>query len=304
MARVLILNSQDYLCGVWQYGKNLHEIVSKSQKHSYSHHSYQENDFLQTAMNYHDMVIVNWHEKLFPWLTEEFIRSAKIPVAFIGGHDCYPNFPSQAHMLDATSCNPAAEKSTPIPRPVRDFWPLPDPERVTIGSCGFNFYSKNFHHVSTVVADSYDDALIRLHIGQHPSGNNTEHIVSTIEEQLWKLGKPNINVEIFTEFLTDEELVAFLSSNTANVFLYPPFAGEDRGLSSTIDKALASKKPFGISDSTMYRHINHEEKFLLTKHRLSDIVEFGVEHIKPFWDKYSEKNLIKTVDSIVDKLCC
>lgn len=304
MARVLILNSPDPICGVHCYGKSLAEIVQKSSRHLYSLHSYQGEDFLRTAMNYHDMVIVNWHEKLYPWLTESFIQKSKIPIAFIGGHDCYPNFSSQAHILDATSCNTATEKSTPIPRPVRDFWPLPDPDRITIGSCGFNFHSKNFHHVATVVADSYDDALIRLHIGQHPSGNSTEHIVSTIQEQLWKLGKPNINVEISTDFLTDEELVAFLSSNTANVFLYPPFAGEDRGLSSTIDKALAAKKPFGISDSTMYRHINHEDKFLLTKHRLSDIVEFGVEHIKPFWDKYSEKNLIKTVDSIVDKLCC
>lgn len=304
MARVLILNSPDPICGVHCYGKSLAEIVRKSSKHLYSLHSYQGDVFLNVAMDHHDLMIVNWHEKLYPWLTEEFIRAAKIPITFIGGHDCYPKFPSQAHILDATSCNPATEKSTPIPRPVRDFWPLPDPERITIGSCGFNFHTKNFHHVATVVANSYDDALIRLHIGQHPHGNDTNYIIATVQEQLWKLGKPNIDIEISTDFLTDEELVAFLSANTANVFLYPQFKGEERGISSTIDKALAARKPFGISDSIMYRHISHERKFLLTENSLESIINFGTSHIEPFWEKYSEKNLIKTVDSIVDKLCC
>jgi len=223
-------------------------------------------------------------------------------VAFIGGHDCYPSFAHRAHILDATCCNEATSRSTPIPRPVRDFYPLPDPERVTIGSCGFNFYSKNFHHVATVVAQSYDDALIRLHIGQHPHGDNTDNILKTIQEQLWKLGKPNIGVEISTNFLSDEDLVAFLSENTANVFLYPPFEGENRGLSSTIDKALAAKKPFAISDSTMYRHINHEKKFLLSHFSLADIIGFSTDHIKPFWEEHSEKKLIEVVDQIVTKL--
>ncbi|MGK3946703.1 hypothetical protein ABK046_51120, partial [Streptomyces caeruleatus] len=62
------------------------------------------------------------------------------------------------------------------------------------------------------------------------------------------------------------------------------------------------KKPFAISDSTMYRHINHEKKFLLSHYALDDIISFGTKHIEPFWAKHSEKNLIETVDKIVSKL--
>lgn len=300
--KVLIINPQDERCGVFQFGKNFSEILTKSWKHNYSFHVFKDVQTLIEASNYYDAFIINWHEKLFPWLDDDLIAALKIPVAFIGGHDCYPLFVNKSHVLDATSCNEATSRSTPIPRPVRDFWPLPDPERVTIGSCGFNFYSKNFHFIATIVAQSYDDALIRLHISQHPHGDTIDGIEKTIQQELWRLGKPNIDVEISTDFLTDEDLITFLSANTANVFLYPEFLGQNRGLSSTIDKALAAKKPFAISDSTMYRHINHEKKFLLSHYALDDIISFGTKHIEPFWKEHSEKRLIEVIDGIVSKL--
>lgn len=299
MARVLIINPVDERCGVFCYGKALFEIIQKSRKHNYSFHIYKDVQTLKEAANYYDLFIINWHEKLFPWLDSDLIDRLGIPVAFIGGHDCYPTFVNQAHIFDATSCNPSNEHITAIPRPVKDFWPLPDPERITIGSCGFNFFSKNFQHVATVVANSFEDALIRLHIGPHPHGDSIEHITAVIQEQLWRLGKPNIDVDISTDFLSDEDLIAFLSENTANVFLYPPFEGEQRGVSSTIDKALSSRKPFAISDSTMYRHINHEKRFLLSHFSLADIISFGTDHIEPFWAEHSEKRLLTVIDKIV-----
>jgi len=302
MARVLIINSPDPICGVFCYGLAVHSILSKSLIHRYDHHAFKDVQTLKEAANYYDLFIINWHEKLFPWLDNDLIGSLGIPVAFIGGHDCYPTFSNRAHVFDATSCNLSNEHITAIPRPVKDFWPLPDPERITIGSCGFNFFSKNFQHVATVVANSFEDALIRLHIGPHPHGDSIEHIAAVVQEQLWKLGKPNIDVDISTDFLSDEDLIAFLSENTANVFLYPPFEGEQRGISSTIDKALSSRKPFAISDSTMYRHINHEKKFLLSHFSLADIINFGTDHIEPFWAEHSEKRLIEAIDGAIIKL--
>jgi hypothetical protein len=299
---VLIVNSQDPVCGVHQYGKNLCEILQGSHKHAYTHYTFNDFATLKLSARYFDLIIINWHEKLFPWLNNESIVELKVPVAIVGGHDCYPPFENSVHTIDCTSCNEPTSKSTPIPRPVRDFYPLSDPERITIGSCGFNFSSKNFQHVATIVADSFEDALIRLHISIHPGGESIRAIEATIQQQLWALKKPNIDVEISSEFLSDEDLIAFLSENTTNVFLYPPFAGQARGLSSTIDKALASRKPFGLSESSMYRHLAGEKRFFLTNYNLAQIIDFGTDHIKPFWSAHSEKRLIEVVDGIVDKL--
>jgi len=300
--KILIINSSNPVCGVWQYGHNLCSILQKSKKHQYTEHCFENEDSLKNIIPEYDLAIWNYHNKLFPWITDEFIKQFKTPITFIGGHDCYAMFPSQKHTLDAVSCNPATTNSTPIPRPISYFEQLPNPKRITVGTCGFNFHTKNYHHIIALVCQSFDDAVIRFHITNHHDGNSTEYITKQMQNELNKYNKPNINVEISTNFLTEEGLVNFLSSNTINVFMYSE--NKNRGLSSAIDKALASQKPFAITDSYMFRHISHESKFLLSKHSLNEIIEFGTDHIKPFWEKYSEENLINCMDSLVDRLLC
>lgn len=302
MARVLLINPPDAQCGVHQYFVSVQSILRSSQKHQYVLAN-MDGDIMPVKHGY-DVLVYNYHEKLCPWLCNEWIRAREVPCLAIGGHDCYPDFSELKLILNCDSASEPTKRNIPLPRPVRNFAPLPNPERITIGSCGFAFGSKNFQHVATVVAQSYDDALIRLHMPQHPHGEPVDAIVGSIRQQLWNLNKPNIDVEISTDFLSDEELISFLSSNTANVFLYPPFTNEKRGLSSAIDKALSARKPIAISDSTMYRHINTEDKFLLSKFSLAEIISFGVEHIKPFWATHSEEKLIKVFDSAVDKALC
>lgn len=299
MANVLIINPPEKRCGVASYGEALNSILQKSTRHKY-----ELTVPCGFSFNESDVMIINYHEKLFPWLTNDSILNGKTPYMAIGGHDCYPDFAALKFVLNCDSTSEHTERNIPLPRPVKKFSPLPDPEIVTIGSCGFDFSSKNYQHVATVVAQYYDAAKIRLHIPSHPSGEGIHNIAHIVKQQLWALNKPNISVEISTDFLSDDELITFLSSNTANVFLYPPFENEKRGLSSVIDKALAARKPIAISDSTMYRHINMEDKFLLSKNSLAEIISFGIGHLQPFLEKFSEENLIEVVDSAVDKCVC
>jgi hypothetical protein len=296
MAKVLIVNPPDPICGVACFGSSLFDILKKSTRHKYEITCPWDD-----LENDPDVAIFNYHEKLMPWLSNEHILRTKIPCMAIGGHDCYPDFAALKFILNCDSTSEHTERNIPLPRPVKKFSPLPDPEIVTIGSCGFDFSSKNYQHVATVVAQSYDEAKIHLHIPHHPCGEGIQSIAHVIKQQLWALNKPKISVEISTNFLNDGELISLLTMNTANVFLYPPYENEQRGLSSVIDKALSARKPIAISDSTMYRHINTEDKFLLSRHSLKEIISFGTDHIKPFWEAHSEEKLIETVDNIIDK---
>lgn len=299
MAKVLIVNPSNPVCGVASFGSSLFDILKQSTRHKYEIACPWDD-----LENDPDVAIFNYHEKLMPWLSDEHVLRTKIPCMAIGGHDCYPDFAALKFVLNCDSTSEPTERNIPLPRPVKKFSPLPDPEIVTIGSCGFDFSSKNYQHVATVVAQSYDAAKIRLHIPSHPSGEGIHNIIHAIQQQLLTLNKPNISVEVSTDFLSDDELIALLSSNTANVFLYPPFENEKRGLSSVIDRALAARKPIAISDSTMYRHINMEDKFLLSKNSLAEIISFGTGHLQPFLEKFSEERLIEVVDSAVDKCVC
>ena len=62
---------------------------------------------------------------------------------------------------------------------------------------------------------------------------------------------------IHTDFVNENDLLIFLQSNTMNIFLYDNLHG--RGISSTIDYALSVRRPLGISDSFMFRHIYSDE---------------------------------------------
>jgi hypothetical protein len=296
MARILILNPISEICGVYQYGVTLHSILKKSKKHNY-HISSDQNEIKNN-----DVIIFNYHEKLFHWLNDDYISKINKPSLAIGGHDCIPNFKNIKLILNCDSTSKLEGKNFPITRPIKNIIPLDNPERLTIGSIGFSFSSKNFDKIYSIVSQHYDDALIRIHVPQHPSGESLDHIIQKIKYSFTKDKNKKIDIEISCNFLSDDDLINFLSSNTANIFLLPPMIGEKRGLSSSIDKALSARKPIAISDSDMYRHISSEEKFLLSKNTLPEIISYGTDHLKPFLKIHSEENLIKTFDDLIDTI--
>ena len=69
-----------------------------------------------------------------------------------------------------------------------------------------------------------------------------------------KITKTNVQLEMTHNFFSEDELLAFLSQNTINAFLYE--GGADRGLSSCTDYALASGRPIAISRTPMFRHLH------------------------------------------------
>ena len=101
---------------------------------------------------------------------------------------------------------------------------------------------------------------------------------------------------ILHDFLTNEEILKFLSTNTLNIFLYDKLEG--RGISSTIDYALSVKKPLAISDSCMFRNI-YSDEICAYKSNLNDIINNSVKYCEKYLDKYSNINLINKFKKII-----
>src|SRR6185503_12130496 len=97
--------------------------------------------------------------------------------------------------------------------------------------------------------------------------------------------------------LTDYQLLEFLSQSDLNLFLYDEMNG--RGLSSVIDYALSVDVPIGINDSFMFRHIQNE-KSNVANHSLQEIIDFGTEHLQVYKQKWSNENLIKKYETILN----
>ena len=131
---------------------------------------------------------------------------------------------------------------------------FPLPTTTTIGSFGFGTGGKGVEALTAIVQDSYENAIIRLHLPHakfgDADGSKARAIVAHYSSILYK---PGIKLEVSHDFLEEDRLLEFLAQNTINAFLYN--RSDDRFISSAIDYALAVQRPIAIRRSSMFRHI-------------------------------------------------
>jgi len=173
------------------------------------------------------------------------------------------------------------------------------PKLVTIGSFGFGFPDKGFESIVKMVQQEFDYAKIRFlmpvsdfgHIGGPFPRKTADRCRSLIR-------KPGIQLEISHDYLDMRGLLDFLAGNTVNVFLYDQ--KKDRGISSTIEHALAVQRPLAISRCGMFRHvIDASPSIIATKSSLTEIISNGVAPLVKFYGDWNAANLIKQYEVIV-----
>ena len=138
-----------------------------------------------------------------------------------------------------------------------------------------------------IINQQYDNAVIKINMprahfyAEDSSIKEVRHCLSIPR-------KPGIILLIHNKFLSNEDLLTYLNSNTMNVFLYDKMGGSKNCISSVIDVALGVRKPLAISDSDMFRNI-YDDKICLYKTPISKILETSVEHCEKFREQYSHK---------------
>ena len=170
---------------------------------------------------------------------------------------CLPSRSNISSVLIRRSCH-AILSVLPVPRFIpRHAIDIGAPPSIfTIGSFGFATAGKGFDRLCELVNAQFDEALIRINIPFHdiPSMVPREQLDSVVTACQNKITKTNVQLEMTHNFFSEDELLAFLSQNTINAFLYE--GGADRGLSSCTDYALASGRPIAISRTPMFRHLH------------------------------------------------
>jgi SAM-dependent methyltransferase len=164
----------------------------------------------------------------------------------------------------------------------------------TVGSFGFATPSKCFDHVVTLVKREFEDATIRFNIPSSsfcdPEGSEARKIAKDCMDMVSGTG---IRVEVFHEFLPPQKLVDFLAENTINIFCYTDENG--RGVSSAVDFAVASGRPFGVSDGTMFRHLKHIcPEVFISKHGIRGVLKSEDGPVKKLQKLWSDENLSKS----------
>lgn len=303
MGKILFINNVSEKCGIYQYGRRLHDILKKSNRHEYIYVEVasleQYNEILKSVE--HDYIAYNYSLAYFGWLTNETIQREKknaciyhefsVPVQF----DAYVN-------TDSTHKD-VSDGWFVLPRPLFEGTPL-SPRSVnkvpTIGSFGLALPQKGFERIIKTVNKEFGNAVIRLHIpnSQFADANGLT-AGQIIERCIGIKRKSGIALEITTHFLDDLGMLDFLNGNDLNVFMYDPMGG--RGLSSVIDYALSVDRPIGLSDSLVFRHV-YGDGTCLYRNSMSDLIKNGTVGLKEFKEVWSNKNLIDKMDNIISEI--
>jgi hypothetical protein len=320
--KVLFLNHKSIKCGVYQYGKRVYDIIKNTKNINYIYFEIQNlqeyNDILNTNLDM-DYIIYNYHTATMHWLNNNNISKTHKNICIQHDLDEYDFFDIILRLdITLTECPPIKYN---IPRPIyenvneitknylstnnnfNNFLNYKESNVITIGSFGFGSNHKGFDKIIELVSNQYDNAIIKLLIPLSDFGPKEYEINHILNLCKSKLTKPGIKVLTFHEFITNTELLMFLNNNDINLFLYDSIVSHNCGLSSVIDYAISVDKPFGISNSNMFRHIYNSE-IDVYKNSINNIINLSNFYNKKFQKEYSNENLINKIKNVLYKNIC
>jgi len=312
--KVLFVNHKEQSCGVYQFGKRVYQLASKAKNvKCYCCEITTPQEF-ETALGdvNPDIIIYNFYTCTMGWLDDSIIIGLRpyckqYGIFHDGGNikrclDKYI-FSGAADVVDTTVDIPEIVLDIPqdkrilLPRPLFDCSCEETINKVpTIGSFGFGFGHKGFSELVALVNETFDEAIINLHMTVAAFGDaegTTQELVKSDCER--ENVNSNITLNITTDFISDEDVLKFLAKNDINVFLYGAI---HPGISSVIDYALSVKKPLAISACTMFRHIINEDIVVSDTNTISDIINKGIKPLEKYHNEWSTDNFIKAFEDM------
>lgn len=297
---VLFINHPEKECGVHQFGENVFSAIQHSEKYQFLYGECSSQDDLEKLIAKHQpsAIIYNYYGSTMPWLNTGITRKIKIPhIGVI--HEVTQERVNQAGktLFDFhIAPDPTVLLTNPIVFKTGRLIPAyngvtVNPPVVTVGSFGFGTKGKGYTKIIETVQEEFDEAIIRINIPfarfGDASGEGAKAYAAACQALI---RKPGIRLQISHEFWSQEEVLAFLASNTINCFFYEE--NKNRGISSVIDLALAVDKPIAITRSNMFRNVYDTDPSICIENRsLKEIIAEGTTALLPYKTEWTAANL-------------
>lgn len=284
--KILFINNKTAQCGVFQYGKNMYDGICKSKLYKID---YIEIDKFNINYDNYDVLLFNYHPATMPYLNEEIISIInKDKVTISIAHDnCLLNFKYYI-VPDPTfiSCN----NKFKIGRLLFDYSGDYSINNVPIiGTFGLARGGKGFEKIVDRVLSEFNDFIVNIHIPE------STYCPSSVVNKITNMYGNDTRINITSQYLHNSELLKFLASNDINLFMYDRHEG--CGISSVIDYALSVKRPIGITNSYMFRHII-KSNILLENNTIKNIMDLGTLPLQEFYN-WNEENFILEFENIL-----
>lgn len=312
LTKVIIISHKEKQCGIYQYGINIAEALKKSDHFNFIYAECSNKNELDYIISYHNpaVIIYNYYPITMPWLTKEITRQYPLPQLGIM-HEVTQKDADNAdqEMFDYHLCpdptlkinNSIIFKTKRLIPPYINSKKLPD--IVSIGSFGFGFDDKGFEHIVTSVQDEFDEAIINFLIPFNDIMDKYSKKCALLTAKKCKklIKKPGIKLNISHKFLTKKQVLDFLANNTINAFFYE--SEKNRGISSTIDYALAVQRPIAITKCGMFRHIlSAKPSINIEDSSLKDIISNDIVPLVRFYNEWSEAAFIMDYERLINQV--
>jgi hypothetical protein len=180
-----------------------------------------------------------------------------------------------------------------------------------IGWQGFPAPHKGLPKIVEAVQHEFDEAIIRFHIPEAyfayepppPNYNEMQHYrtVARIQEAQAVINKTGIKLEITEGWMSDQETINWLAQNTINCYFYDYLDGS--GLSSSIDYALAARRPIAVTRSHQMRHCwNLDPTIVIDETSLRDIISHDLKPLQKFYENYSDSQVFSDFSAMFNKI--
>ena len=225
---VFIINNSTQNCGVYQYGKRFGSIASKSQKYNFMYYEVDsEEEFFKLYETHKpNAVIYNYLAGTMPWLSGKIIQTCRdqgVKQYTIVHNSHYDGFDYYLHQNPYHSH--VDDRNFALARPLFDYQSPKierDDDTLHIGSFGFGFKCKYIDDICKIVNEQFPDrkVQINLHLTESHYSPNWDTIETIKQDCFNQITHDNIKLNITHDFLTDEEMLNFLSKNDLNIFFY------------------------------------------------------------------------------------
>lgn len=308
MKKVLVFTGPERNCGIFQYAESLVEAFnSASSRYVFELVPTADKMFARDkiASEMPAAIIYNHHPWTLDWLDSGFTRPVKNELAvkqiMIVGHEHINQYVGiDAYVHTDPEFIPHDNSYAGIP-PITyysDIQYQSPSDVLRLGTSGIGNRTKNLQRIIEIINEQFTEhVILNLHVSDGAYVDATGNLSNSLIDVCKQHAKSNVEINVTRGFLSKRELIIWLNQNDVNLYWY--HTPEVPGVSGSVDRALASRKPFGVNSSSFLSHVKRHYNNL-ERVSIKSIVDNGIKPLKEFYDIWNPHKLVERYENIID----